>query len=103
MGRLVRRTEPDPGNRRHNRHSRPSDRPGRAAWLAGQGARFRPALDRAYAGRSPTNERKRTMNITPSNLLRYAGLSALLAGAIFAVVGLIHPPQVVSSVTTSTW
>jgi len=43
------------------------------------------------------------MNVTASNLIRGAGLSALAAGLIFAVVGLIHPPQVVSSVTTSTW
>ncbi len=39
----------------------------------------------------------------PSNLIREAGLSAMVAGIIFAVVGLIHPPQIVSSVTTSTW
>ena len=43
------------------------------------------------------------MKITASNLLRSAGLSAMVAGLIFAVVGLIHPPQIVSSVTTSTW
>src|ERR1051326_8462592 len=43
------------------------------------------------------------MKITASNVMRGAGLSALLAGLIFAVVGLIHPPNVVSSVTTSTW
>src|SRR5437879_13147137 len=43
------------------------------------------------------------MKITASNLLGGAGLSAMVAGLIFAVVGLIHPPQIVSSVTTSTW
>ena len=43
------------------------------------------------------------MKITASNLIRGAGLSAMVAGSIFAVVGLIHPPQIVSSVTTSTW
>src|SRR5207237_1449848 len=43
------------------------------------------------------------MKITVSNLIRGAGLSALEAGSIFAVVELIHPPQIVSSVTTSTW
>ena len=43
------------------------------------------------------------MKITAANLLRGAGLSAMAAGIIFAVVGLIHPPQIVSSVTTSTW
>jgi hypothetical protein len=40
---------------------------------------------------------------TASNLIRWAGLSALMAGLIFAVVGLIHPPQILSSVTTGTW
>src|ERR1700693_790023 len=43
------------------------------------------------------------MKTTTSNLLRWAGLSAMAAGLIFAVVGLIHPPQIVSSVTTGTW
>ena len=43
------------------------------------------------------------MKITAANLLRGAGLSAMVAGIIFAVVGLIHPPQIVSSVTTGTW
>ena len=43
------------------------------------------------------------MKITASNLIRGAGLSAMVAGSIFAIVGLIHPPQVVSSVTTSAW
>src|ERR1051326_2616900 len=43
------------------------------------------------------------MKITASNVMRCAGLSAVVAGLIFSVVGLIHPPNVVSSVTTSTW
>src|SRR6059058_2468698 len=43
------------------------------------------------------------MKITASNLIRGAGLSAMVAGIIFAVVGLIHPPQIVSSVTSGTW
>ena len=43
------------------------------------------------------------MKITTSNLIRGAGLSAMAAGGIFAIVGLIHPPQIVASVTTSTW
>src|SRR3977135_123754 len=43
------------------------------------------------------------MKITASNLLGGAGLSAMVAGSIFAVVGLIHPPQIVSSVTSGTW
>src|SRR5438874_3717234 len=43
------------------------------------------------------------MKITASSLLRCAGLSAMVAGMIFAVVGLIHPPQIVSSIATGTW
>jgi hypothetical protein len=43
------------------------------------------------------------MKTTSSNLSRLAGLSAMIAGLIFAVVGLIHPPQILASVTTSTW
>src|SRR6266571_6564907 len=43
------------------------------------------------------------MKITAASLLGGAGLSALVAGIIFAVVGLIHPSQIVSSVTTGTW
>src|SRR5690348_10357062 len=43
------------------------------------------------------------MKITVSNLFRGAGVSAMVAGIIFAIVGLIHPPQIVASVTTSTW
>jgi hypothetical protein len=43
------------------------------------------------------------MKITTSSLMSGAGVAAMVAGLIFAVVGLIHPPQIVSSVTTSRW
>src|SRR5437016_5909583 len=43
------------------------------------------------------------MKITASNVIRCAGLSAVVAGLIFMVVGLIHPPHFVSSVTSSRW
>ena len=43
------------------------------------------------------------MKMTGANLIRQAGLSAMVAGSIFTVVGLINPPQLVSSVTTSMW
>ena len=39
--------------------------------------------------------------ITPTNLIRWSGLSAMAAGAIFAVIQPIHPPDVLASVTTS--
>jgi len=43
------------------------------------------------------------MKITASTLFRLAGLSAMAAGIIFVVVQMIHPPELLSSVTTSTW
>jgi len=43
------------------------------------------------------------MKITSSNLMRLAGLSAVVAGAIFASIQPIHPPDVVESVTTGAW
>ena len=43
------------------------------------------------------------MKITTSKLIRWAGLSALLAGICYVLVGLFHPANVASSVTTSTW
>jgi hypothetical protein len=50
-----------------------------------------------------THMKEHEMKTTAPQLIRWAGLSAMAAGLIFAVVGLIHPPQVLSSVTTSTW
>src|SRR5436309_934425 len=43
------------------------------------------------------------MKITASNLIRLSGLSAMVAGISFVAVGLLHPPHVLSSVTTGTW
>jgi hypothetical protein len=43
------------------------------------------------------------MKITASSLIRWAGLAALVAGIIFAGIQPIHPPDELSSVTTSTW
>ena len=37
------------------------------------------------------------------NLIRWAGVSALVAGICFVALGLLHPPDIVSSVTTSRW
>jgi hypothetical protein len=47
--------------------------------------------------------KKNTMKPTASKLIRWAGLSAVLAGAIFAGIQPVHPPDVLSSVTTGTW
>lgn len=43
------------------------------------------------------------MKTTASNLIRLAGLSALVAGLCFIIVGLFHPLNVPSSVITATW
>jgi len=41
--------------------------------------------------------------MTASTLMRLAGLSAVLAGASYIVVGFFHPANVLSSVTTTPW
>ena len=41
--------------------------------------------------------------MTASTLMRLAGLSALVAGLCFIVVGMFHPLNVPSSVTTAAW
>lgn len=43
------------------------------------------------------------MKITNSGLIRSTGLAAVLAGAIFAGIQPIHPPDVLASVTTGAW
>jgi hypothetical protein len=37
------------------------------------------------------------------NLIRWAGVSAMVAGICYVVVGMFHPPNAVSSVTTTEW
>ena len=44
-----------------------------------------------------------TTSTTPSNLIRWAGLSAAVAGVYFAAIQPIHPADVVASVTTDAW
>lgn len=41
--------------------------------------------------------------ITAPNLIRWAGLAALVAGVIFAGIQPLHPPDVVASVNTGAW
>ena len=43
------------------------------------------------------------MKPTAANLTRWAGFSAIAAGIIFTVMGLIHPPAVLLSVATPGW
>lgn len=44
-----------------------------------------------------------TRGPTAANLIRGAGLAAMVAGVIFAAIQPIHPPDVVASVTTGAW
>jgi hypothetical protein len=41
------------------------------------------------------------MKITASKLIRFDGLSAMLAGILFILIQMIHPTDILSSVTTS--
>ena len=41
--------------------------------------------------------------ITASNLIRWAGVSAMVAGLCFIVIGMFHPLNILSSVTTAQW
>lgn len=41
--------------------------------------------------------------VTASTLMRLAGVSAMLAGLCFIVIGMFHPVNVPASVTTATW
>jgi hypothetical protein len=43
------------------------------------------------------------MKITGSNLIRWTGISTIVAGIIFAAIQPIHPADVVGSVNTSAW
>ncbi|MBL8055631.1 MAG: hypothetical protein JNK29_02980 [Anaerolineales bacterium] len=43
------------------------------------------------------------MKPTASNVIRWAGLSAVAAGVIFAGIQPIHPPDFLPSVTTAAW
>ncbi len=43
------------------------------------------------------------MKITTSKLIRWAGLSAMVAGIFYVAVGLFHPVETLSTVTTTQW
>lgn len=42
-------------------------------------------------------------NMTASALMRLAGVSAVMAGLCFIIIGMFHPENIPSSVTTTTW
>src|ERR1041384_4257222 len=50
-----------------------------------------------------TTIKENKTKITVSTLMRLAGLSAMLAGLCFLVIGMFHPLNVPASVTTATW
>ena len=50
-----------------------------------------------------TSIKENKTKITASTLMRLAGLSAMLAGLCFIVIGMFHPVNVSASVTTATW
>ena len=52
-------------------------------------------------GKASIKESKPKM--TASTLMRLAGLSAMLAGLCFVVMGMFHPVNIPASVTTATW
>ena len=43
------------------------------------------------------------MQITNANLIRWAGISAIVAGICYVLVGVFHPLNIASSVTTPRW
>ena len=49
------------------------------------------------------SNKERTMKITASNLIPWAGLAAVVAGIIFAGIQPIHPADELASVTTGAW
>ncbi len=50
-----------------------------------------------------TSIKESKVKMTTSTLMRLAGVSAMAAGTIFAAIQPIHPPDVLASVTTTTW
>ncbi len=50
-----------------------------------------------------TGIKESKMKITTQKVSRLAGLSAILAGLCFLVIGMFHPVNVLSSVTSTTW
>ncbi|MDF2064943.1 hypothetical protein [Bacillus sp. Cr_A10] len=53
--------------------------------------------------RQITKSKENKMKITTSKLIQWAGLTAMLAGCLFIVIQIIHPADILSSVTTERW
>ena len=43
------------------------------------------------------------MKTTSANLIRLAGLSAFIGGLCYVIVGIVHPANIPTSVTTTNW
>ena len=54
-------------------------------------------------GKISIKENKTKVTASASTLMRLAGVSAILAGLCFIVIGMFHPVNVPASVTTATW
>jgi hypothetical protein len=65
--------------------------------------RQRPQLRLFLTDRHAHPLQEGTVNTSASNLIRSAGVSAIAAGALVVLVQVIHPPELLSSVTTGTW
>lgn len=46
---------------------------------------------------------KSERGVTPTGLIRFSGLLAILAGTLFIAIQLIHPPDQLSSVNSDSW
>src|SRR3954470_22707178 len=53
--------------------------------------------------RQTAKNQQRNIKPTAPTLIRWAGLSSIVAGICYVIVGLFHPPNILSSVTTPQW
>ena len=56
-----------------------------------------------HTNQLPETRLENKMKITASSLIRWSGLSAMVAGILFIVIQTIHPADILSSVTTGRW
>jgi hypothetical protein len=59
--------------------------------------------DKPMISTKPTAIKENKMKTTAANLIRWAGLSAMVAGICYVIVGLFHPLEILSTVTTIPW
>jgi len=60
-------------------------------------------VSRSLEKERSTGDTRLASKITTVKLIRWAGLSALLAGVCYVLVGIFHPDNVASSVTSTQW